>query len=155
MIDAHEIIKQFVHKWNRNETLKKSSKDEVKQVEKKLGIHLPDIYRHLVEQYGDLYTPDLLDAIVDNDLNFPDVQNFAPPAQALSDTDAYVQAGMPAGYFGFASDCMGNFFCFKLEDCKQTREDCSIWFFDHDFVEIWELSNSFINWIKSYNEIKI
>ena len=43
--------------------------------------------------------------------------------------------GMPKGHILFASDCKGNMFCFKLDDCMSKQVDLPVWFFDHnDFV---------------------
>ncbi|HEY6019507.1 MAG TPA: SMI1/KNR4 family protein, partial [Candidatus Paceibacterota bacterium] len=82
-----------------------------------------------------------------------DIQNFLLPSQMLEDTRAYEAAGMPKGYLAFSSDCMGNMFCFKIDECKIQLNDPSIWFFDHDFVEIESIANGFIEWLEKYVEV--
>lgn len=148
-----EKINKFATKWQRNSNSLTSTVNEIEEVENKLNIKLPKSYKYLVQKYGDIYTPDILDAIVDKELDFADVQNFILPRQAVEDTLAYEEAGMPKGYFAFASDCMGNMFCFKLDECYDCDKEPPIWFFDHDFVEINKISECLIEWLESYIEI--
>ena len=122
-------------------------------VEKSLNIVLPKSYKYLITNYGDLYTSDLLEAIVDEEHDLNDVQNFELPSQALKDTETWQEAGLPSGFYAFASDCMGNMFCFKNSECQNENQEPPIWFFDHDFVEIKKISENLISWLESYNEI--
>jgi len=153
MPDLQTIIDQFVKRWNVNEELIQATDSEIEQVESTLEIFIPEGYKQLVLKYGDIYTPDLLEAIVGQDIEYPDVQNFSLPKQALKDTKVYIDAGMPGGYLGFASDSMGNLFCFSIEDCKEKTSGGPVWFFDHDFVEIYKLADSFEDWLTMYVEI--
>ena len=57
--------------------------------------------------------------------------------------------GMPEGFICFASDCMGNMFCFKIDECKD-KQEAGIWFFDHDFCEIEKIFNNFNEWLEAY-----
>ena len=111
-------------------------------------------YKTLVSAYGNVYTPDILDAVVEQNLDLPDVQNIILPREALEDTRLYVGAGMPEGYFGFGSDSGGSMFRFSLEDLSEGTGDSAVWFFDHDFVDMTRESDSFLEWLRIYVEIR-
>lgn len=119
-------------------------------MERDFGISLPSAYRYLVREFGDVYTPHLLDTLMEQKIAFRDVQDFQLPLIALEKTEASVRAGMPEGYFGFASDCLGNMFCFRCDECKTDREDTPVWYFDHDEMEMREISVSFTEWLAFY-----
>lgn len=144
------VVDKFVALWNKNEALVSATSHDIQKLESTLGIRLPNCYVYLITKYGDLYAPNLLDAIVEKELELNDIQNFLLPNQILEDTKAYEIAGMPEGYLAFASDCMGNMFCFKIDECKRQLNEPSIWFFDHDFVEIESIANNFNEWLGNY-----
>ncbi len=150
MIPETEKIRRFVDKWNLNNRLCRATEGEIGLVERHLGIALPSAYKFLVREFGDIYTPFIFDALVEQKVNFPDVQDFDLPLIALETTKACVKAGMPEGYFGFASDCAGNRFCFRCDECGIGREDAPVWCFDHDAIEMKEISVSFTEWIAFY-----
>ncbi|HEY6018460.1 MAG TPA: SMI1/KNR4 family protein, partial [Candidatus Paceibacterota bacterium] len=100
------IVDKFVALWNKNETLVAATSHDIQKLESTLGIRLPHCYVYLITKYGDLYAPNLLDAIVEKELELNDIQNFLLPSQMLEDTRAYEAAGMPKGYLAFSSDCM-------------------------------------------------
>lgn len=144
------IVDEFATQWNKNETLVSANFHDIQELESTLGIKLPNCYVYLITKYGDIYTPDLLDAIVEKELELNDVQNFLLPDQILKDTKAYEAVGIPTGYLAFASDCTGNMFCFKIDDCKNQLNEPPIWFFDHDFAEIEQTANNFNEWLGNY-----
>jgi hypothetical protein len=150
MMRDMEMIREFVDRWNLNDTLCRATADEIRHVERELGISLPAAYTYLVREFGDLYTPSSLNAMMEQRIDFPDVQDFDLPLIALESTRACVRAGMPEGYFGFAWDCMGNRFCFRCDDCRAGREETPVWYFDHDVLEMREISVSFTEWLAFY-----
>jgi len=145
-------IKEFVDIWGVEQAPKFASTEDIESAEKHLGFSLPKEYVELVTKYGDVYCPNLLDEIVDLEAEIPDVSNFSLPSEMIEQTQMYIQAGMPEGFLAFASDCMGNLFCFKVSEIKQT-ETAGIWFFDHDFCEIEKINESFNDWLCSYIEL--
>lgn len=153
MTDIKNTIDTFVRKWNKNDTLKNAAAEEISGVEDELGIRLPKSYLYLTGTYGDVWAPDLLDFIVDNEIETNDVQSFSLPSEALNATNDYERAGMPEGYLAFASDCMGNMFCFKLAECIDEYSEPPVWFFDHDFSEMEKAAESFQEWLEFYNRL--
>ena len=57
---------------------------------------------------------------------------------------------MPSGFIAIANDCMGNFFCYRLSDCRGPESEAPIWFFDHDFVEVERIFDNLEQWLGSY-----
>lgn len=153
MSEYQNIFQTFVEQWGSKSETKKSSDNDIQKLEATFEILLPEEYKYFINQCGDVYCPNLLDTICDNELELSDVQNFFLPDQAIKDTDAYIKAGMPEGYFAFASDCMGNMFCFKIEELKNKSIKPAIWFFDHDYVSMEKISDSFVDWIQKFNTI--
>jgi len=62
-------------------------------------------------------------------------------------------SGMPKGHILFASDCKGNMFCFKLNDCANKQTDIAVWYFDHDLRTVNKVSNSFTEWLEEFNSL--
>lgn len=153
MPEPEDVIGKFVEMWNCNRALRTATQEEIQRTEAALGFALPSGYKTLAIVYGDVYTPDILDAVVEQNLDLRDVQNIILPAEALEDTRLYVSAGMPEGYFGFASDAGGSMFCFSLDDLAEGTGDSAVWFFDHDFVDMTRESGSFLEWLRCYIEI--
>ena len=149
---GNETIKSFVEIWGVEQEPKYASTEDIESAEKHLGFSLPKEYVELVTKYGDVYCPNLLDEIVDLEAEIPDVQNFCLPSEMIKQTQQYTKAGMPEGFLGFASDCMGNVFCFKVSEIKNS-EAVGIWFFDHDFCEIEKINENFNKWLCSYIEL--
>jgi hypothetical protein len=153
MNSANTVIDSFAQKWNRHEAPTLAEESELLEVEAKLNANFPNSYRYFVLKYGDVYSPDILDKIVDKEFDLSNVQNFMLPGQAVIDTEAYEKAGMPTGYFAIASDSMGNIFCFKLDECRKTDQEPSVWFFDHDFTYMKKIFDGFDVWLKSYADL--
>jgi len=146
-------IDTFIKKWNRNESPEKVTGNDILLVEDELNIYLPKSYKYLLTEYGNIYTTDILDTIVDNEIDLNDIQNFELPAQALKDSISWQEAGLPPGYFTFANDCMGNMFCFKNAECQDENKEPAVYFFDHDFVEIEKVAENLLILLDGYNEI--
>ncbi|WP_438456017.1 SMI1/KNR4 family protein [Vreelandella venusta] len=147
-----EVIEKFVSSWSDQEEHPKATDQEIKKAESLLGFSLPAAYVEMVTRFGSVYCPDLLDAIVAVEADLPDVQNFDLPDDVIKNIRAYSGMGMPEGFVCFASDCMGNMFCFKAEECEGEGEP-GIWFFDHEFCEIEKVTHNFIEWLEAYVQL--
>lgn len=150
MTTIQNTIAEFVARWNRNDALLRAPASEVCELEAATQAKLPEAHAYLVTEFGDVYSPNLLDSIVGGDVDLNDVQSFLLPKQMAEVTREYEEAGMPEGYLAFASDCMGNLFCFKLEDCRMASNEPPIWFFDHDFVSMDVVAKNYQDWLARY-----
>src|SRR5215217_2049921 len=92
------------------------SEDELKKAEGLLQTRLPPDYRIAVLEFGlPRPTIELLDAIVERELDLRDVSEFLGPAEIVSVTVDWRDLGLPEELVAFATDCMGNLFCFPTE----------------------------------------
>jgi hypothetical protein len=144
-----EIQDAFVTRF-RSDTLYDRAPVTVGQlddIEVKLNTKLPAAYRDFMLRHGAVYTPSILSEIVDNNLDHPDMKEFFEPHEVIRDTKLCWSGGMPDNVIGIASDCMGNIFGFDRH--RSPSDDSPVIFFDHDFVEVYEVAPSFdelLNW---------
>ncbi|MBN2384553.1 SMI1/KNR4 family protein [bacterium] len=120
---------------------------ELDKIDEVLNTRLPAAYRQFMMRHGVVFTPSILDEIADDQMDHPDLQEFLKPMDVIEGTKMYWSAGMPTDVIGFASDCMGNMFGFLRNSVPS--DDSPVVFFDHDFVEVDELSpsfNEFLSW---------
>lgn len=153
MANKLDIIDRFKEKWDLNDSPNFATAEEIKHLENKLSASLPESYKYLTNKYGDIYSPDILGFISDKEIELFDVQSFFILNQVIEESKAHEEAGMPGGYIAFASDCMGNLFCFNLEECAIGAPEPAIWLFDHDFTEMKKISSSFIEWLNTYVDL--
>lgn len=139
----------FIERWCQlGERSEPVDQEGLAAIELELGFTLPQDYRSGVVSYG-LPTPDisLLDFIVYNELDLPDISAFHSPGEIVSSTRNWCELGMPSHLVAFASDCCGNQFAFS----RETPDE--VWFYDHDFDEAERVSDDFSAWVRSYVEL--
>jgi hypothetical protein len=125
------------------------SEDELSQAEVRLQTKLPAEYRNAILQFGlPRPTIQLLDTIVDRELDLRDVSDFLSPTDLVAVTEDWREMGLPEGLVAFATDCMGNLFCFPTEG--GTEAEGSIVFFDHDDQTVDLIAPSFIQWVDEF-----
>lgn len=149
-----EEFKSFSNRFNQNESNKPDSELDINSLETDYQIKLPADYREFLSEYGDLWTPNILDLIDDNELDLNDVQDFWKVERIKHDKENEWASQLDTDLIPFASDCMGNIFSFKTEQLKNSNETSEIYFFDHDFGTIELVSSSFTQWINEYLKIK-
>jgi len=148
MPSRDDIHAEFVERFHIGDPLTPATDDEIDRIGIELETAIPAAYRRFMTQYGPVYTPDILDAIVDHQLDYPDVQDLFTPDEAISGTKAYWSAGMPFDVIGVASDCMGNMIGFRRQ--TGTLDDAAVIFFDHDLVKVSEIADSFDAFLQWY-----
>ena len=122
---------------------------ELKGVEDRLQTRLPADYRSAVVQFGlPRPTIKLLDAIVDRQLVMNDVSDFLGPDEMVSVTEDWRDLGLSEELVAFATDCMGNLFCFPT--APDDTGDVPVFFFDHDERSADVIAQSFTRWIDDF-----
>ncbi|MFH1188671.1 MAG: SMI1/KNR4 family protein [bacterium] len=152
------IFQEFVANFDVRDLAEKKLPDEkdLKTVEEKFRITLPFSYRSFVLEHGMVYTPNLLDFVINNHNILPDVQEFLDTAELILSNEIYWQRGMDKNYFGFAADCMGNLICFNIEDLRcPSPPDAPIYFFDHVFITTKLIADSFLSWLYALNQLRL
>jgi hypothetical protein len=129
---------------------------DLRRVDERVGVQLPEDYRQAVLQVGlPCPTIALLDAIVDRELNLHDLSNFYSPAEIIEETISWREMGMADQLIAFASDCVGNKFCFDANQLNDaSADDHAIWFFDHDFGTVNQIAASFSAWIDAFCQVE-
>jgi hypothetical protein len=142
-----QIFGEFSKKYGCELPGRVVSPESLAVSETKLKYEFPVSYREYVLEHGATYCPDLLSLIVERELELPDIQEFILVAELPSANAISWSGGMPAEYVAFASDCMGNIFCFN----RLGADD--IYYFDHDLCEIESLELSFPKLLTLYIEV--
>lgn len=143
-----EIHDAFVSRFHFGKRSEPATDQQLDAVEAALITKLPTAYRQFMSQHGVAYTPSILREIVDAKLGYPDIQEFLDPQQAIEISRMYWSGGMPDDVIGIASDCMGNMFGFHRQ--SSVSDDAPVVFFDHDFVEVYDQSPSFDEFLAWY-----
>jgi cell wall assembly regulator SMI1 len=136
--------------WTRLESASVPvSAGELDRAEERLQTRLPADYRSAVLQFG-LPRPtfELLNAIVDRQLDLGDVSDFLSPTEMVSVTEEWRDLGLPEELVAFATDCMGNLYCFPKPD--EPGGSTPIFFFDHDSRALDVVAPSFTRWIEDF-----
>lgn len=125
---------------------------ELERVESRLATRLPADYRSAVLQFG-LPSPtiELLDAVTDRQIALSCVSDFLDPAEMVAATEDWRALGLPEELVAFATDCMGNLFCFPA--AAEAAGEASVFFFDHDERSVEEVAPSFTRWINDFCEV--
>jgi hypothetical protein len=146
-------IDQFVKNWGSKNVMVPISSDDISELESKLNLFLPDSYKYLLSTYGLVHSPNVLTKICDLNAEVSAVQDFLSLDDVFSLSKLYEMTGMPKGHILFASDCKGNMFCFKLDDCVSKEIDIPVWFFDQGNCTVQKVSNSFTDWLDEFNDL--
>ena len=146
-------IDLFVQNWGSKNAMTPIKQQDIAELETKFNAYLPEAYKYLISSYGLVHTPNVLTKICDLGVEISEVQDFLSLDDVFSLSKLYEMTGMPKGHILFASDCKGNMFCFKLNDCLSKQADLPVWFFSHNDKTVKQVSHSFIAWIEAFNKL--
>lgn len=136
-----DIHDGFVSRFHAGKRPARIAARQLDKIDEALNTRLPEAYRQFMMRHGAVYTPSILDAVTDAKLGMPDIQEFLKPKQVIENTKMCWSGEMPNDVIGFASDCMGNMIGFRRQSASS--DDAPVVFFDHEYVEVSELSPSF------------
>jgi len=149
-------LDRFIAKWTHPEYPPNSVvASDLDRIEEHFGFAFPLDYRTEILKHGlPRPTIKLLDAIVDQQLDLEDVGDFLSPDEVAKRTAAWRSIGLADRFVIFASDCMGNAFCFNVEECPTARvRSAPVWFFDHDLGTVKKIARSFGEWVARFCQI--
>ena len=136
-----------------------SSKD-VAAVERALGTLFPTSFVTFITTHGPVFSPGILDLIVDaqesGEAEFSgwDVAEFLSPSEIQSTHSMYSDAGMDASLIPFAQDSAGNVFGFRRIVADTRPDDGPVLFFDHDFCAVRVEAESFDHWLERFLQLR-
>ena len=119
-------------------------------VERTLDLRFPEAYREFFMGYGPLRFDGMFSLVVSYEIDLWEIRSFLTEAELLEVNRLYANAGLRASLVGFASDSMGNLFCFERPDLPERRDDAPVWFFDHEFGVDSRISEGFDPWLARY-----
>jgi len=147
------ILKEFAERFNKSDDSKPSTIVDIERLEHEFQIFVPEDYKSFLLNFGDIWTPDILDLVVENESGLNDVQEFWNIEKIIYDKHNEWTSDLSMDLIPFASDCMGNIFAFLRHDIQSPKETANVYFFDHDFDTIEKISNSFTGWLEEFNKI--
>jgi hypothetical protein len=152
MKDSLVQFSKFSSLFDKASEVQTASLSEIQSLERILQIKLPEDFKLFMNNYGTLWTPHILNIIVDNEIEMDDIQQFWSAEEILEDNKSGITNQIEvADLIPFASDCMGNIFAFKSFDLKMERQTANVYFFDLDFNEMRLVANSFTALIEDFN----
>lgn len=146
-------IDLFVENWGGKKAMVPVNTHDIEALESDLNISFPKSYTYLISTYGLVHSPNVLTQVCHLNSDISVVQDFLSLEDIGSLSKLYELTGMPKGHVLFASDSKGNMFCFSPSDCANKREDSAVWLFNHAQCSVKKISDSFIGWLESFNEL--
>ncbi|HEY2784097.1 MAG TPA: SMI1/KNR4 family protein [Fimbriiglobus sp.] len=153
MTARSELHRAFAERFHAGKRRRPATAAQLADAEAALGVLWPESYRQFALALGAIYTPSLLDLVVEHNSDFGDVQQFLTPKQSVTETRRWQLE--PAGRCAaFASDSSGSFFAFRQLTATEPRpEDAAVWLFDHEEGEVVEQAASFDEWLSRYLQL--
>jgi hypothetical protein len=148
-----ELHEHFVRRYVATATAQPLRPERLAEIEHALGVHFPAAFREFLTQHGAVRLDPALVRAIAYHVDLWDIRSFLTEMELLDVGRFYANAGMRSSLVGFASDTMGNLFCFERIDLEQPRDDAPVWFFDHEFAEDSKLADGFDAWLGRYVEL--
>jgi hypothetical protein len=147
MADRADLYRAFAERFHAGKRLRPATAVQLAEAEAALGVLWPEAYRQFAMSCGAVYTPSLLDLVVEQEPGFGDVQQFLTPKQSVTETRRWhLEPGV-----AFACDCLGNFFAFRQLSATEPRpDDAAVWLFDRDADEVVQKSATFDEWLGGF-----
>lgn len=146
-----EVFKAFVEKWTHPSYRPDPIPEPVvDQLEQTLQSKVPLTYRSFLTEFGPVSTIlSLLSSIVEQSLTLHSLGEFFAPGLVAEQTDTWQPLGLPTDCIAFASDELGNMFCFaRVPLSEDAPTDAKITFFDHDDGCVVTINESFVEWLR-------
>lgn len=148
-----DIFQVFVERFNKNDDAKPIDQLDIDRIENEFAVNLPKDYKDFIKRFGETWTPNILDIIVDSEQDLNDIQQIWAIDQIINDKKNEWTSQLIVDIIPFANDCTGNIFGFKTSDLNKTNENSPVYFYDHDFDTVEKISESFTKLIENYNKL--
>jgi hypothetical protein len=156
-----DIHSAFVKRFSRprRKPITPVSGDDIFSAEKEVGTIFPASFVAFIASHGPVYTPEILDLVVDAQESGPsdfegwDVADFIALAEIPKTHAMYAKGGMDDSVVPFASDSSGNIFGFRRTTSDNRLDDAPVLFFDHDFCKVSIEADSFDGWLERFLQL--
>jgi hypothetical protein len=153
MANRVDLHRAFAERFHAGKGLRPAKATQLADAEAALGVLWPEAYRQFAMTCGAVYTPGLLDLVVERKPGFGEVQQFLTPKQSVAETRGW-DLDPEGGCAAFASDSGGSFYAFRQLPATEPRpDDAAVWLFDHDDGEWVEHSASFDEWLGRFLQL--
>lgn len=153
MTARSQLHAAFAERFHAGKRLRPATAAQLADAEAALGVLWPEAYRQFAMACGAVYTPSLLDLVVERKPGFGDVQQFLTPKQSVTETRRW-RLEPEGGCAAFASDGSGNFFAFRqLAGTEPPPDDAPIWLFDQEADEVLQQAASFDEWLGRFLQL--
>jgi len=143
-------MSRFLALWTHpNFSPAQVSSADFETVERELQSGLPSDYKDAMLEFGlPRPTIELLNAICDRELDLHPVSDFFDPEEIIDVTTDWRDLGLPEELVAFATDGMGNLFCFHSDPNESGLRPVFLW--DHDTKAAHTVALSFSSWIEGF-----
>ena len=86
MAGRADLYREFAERFHAGKRVRRATATQLADAEAALCILWPESYRQFAMACGALYTPALLDLVVEHKPSFGEVQQFLTPKQSVTDT---------------------------------------------------------------------
>jgi hypothetical protein len=153
MASRADLHQTFAKRFHAGKRLRPATAAQLADAEAALKVLWPESYRQFALACGAVYTPSLLDLVMERKPGFGDVQQFLTPKQSVTQTRQW-QLEPGGGCAAFAIDCSGSFFAFRQLPATDPRpDDAAVWLFDHDVEEVVPQAASFDEWLGRFLQL--
>jgi hypothetical protein len=153
MPNRNDLHRAFAERFHAGKQFRPAKQAQLAEAEAALGLLWPESYRQFALAYGEVFTPQVLDLIIEHKPGFSDVQQFLTPKQCVTETRRW-QLEPAGGCAAFASDCSGSFLAFRQLPAAGPRpDDHAVWLFDHEAGDVIEQASSFDAWLSAFLEL--
>jgi len=148
------LYRRFVETFHHGAPPVPVTSAELDEAERVLDTVFPTSYRLFMTSFGELYTPDLFDLRL-GDPEMPDLKNLASLEEVVAEAAGLWSAGTPDDLVVIGNDIMGNLFCLpRLRRRGSRPDDLPIKFFDHEFLDVAVVAESFDEWPSLFLRLK-
>lgn len=126
------------------------SAEQLAEIGVQLDTHLPRSYVEFITRHGPVYCPNILRLTITFELEYPDLRQFLPPQQVLPVTRAWWGRNLPGDLYVFATDCLGNPFCFRRS--AEPLDDAPVFFLLQQNEELQNAGDHFDDMLRWYVE---
>lgn len=145
-----DFFDSFIDNFSNRQKMSPIPPEDITELETRLDAILPNAYKYLLLNFGLLHSPNVMTKTCDLSVEVTQVQDFLSLEDVYSLSKLYELSGMPKGHILFASDCDGNMFCFKLNDCLEAHNDIAVWFYDQNKQTIAKTADTFKQWLGGF-----
>ena len=108
--------------------------EELSQLATLLNTALPAAYAQFISHHGAVYCPAILRLEIECGLEYPDLRQMFTPREIMKKCRELWTEWLPAGLYAFASDCVGNAFCFR--QTTEFQDDAPVIFLSRENEEL-------------------